>query len=825
MQQKQIVKVAVADTNYGFDRAFDYALPGWEADAGANYSIKVAPVPGCRVLVPFGNGNRKRIALILSYGDYDKNVIYKEISGVIDDVPAISAEGLMLINRLKETTFCTYFDACKLFLPASFNVKLKTRYKVNAERFEALHSLMSDDDIKAVLQVEKTGNYSGDNLKYLLSENIIYPEEYITKKEKTEKIVRLTDEYREGRLKYAFTNDKTRKTVEHLGNSPDITDKELINLFGITSASLRTLQKRGVIDMLTAAKGLLVAGSVTGSVAGAVSNFDNPLRLSEEQRTAADGILSLIRNGKPSASLLFGVTGSGKTAVFTELIVKVLSSGKTAILLVPEIALTPQLIKRFTEIFGNAVSCLHSGLSVSRRGEEYARIRAGHCKLLIGTRSAVFAPIENIGLIIIDEEQERTFVSEMSPRYDAKEIAKMRCVYHNAALVLASATPSVESYHFAKIGRYNLFTLKKRFAEAVLPEVNIVDVAADGYYNDSQNLSCTLVSEINDNLARKEQTILLLNRRGFNTIITCRSCKQTIMCPNCSVALTYHKSAGKLRCHWCGYVREEATVCPSCGSEYLNFIGTGTEKIESEIAELFPSARVLRLDADTIGSRGNYEELFKAYSRGDYDILLGTQMVAKGLDFPNVTLVGVISVDSALYAGDYRSYERTFSLLTQVAGRGGRGGKPGRAVIQTFNPHHYILKLAASQNFPDFFGEEIGNRKLLLYPPFCDLYVVEFTGSDDGKTAAAAAAFASLIRAAVNDKIKLTKEKIPLILLGPSKCIRERINNKFRYKLIIKCKSNGAFRSLLSDTYKKTFTERVFDRITVSIASNGDASM
>jgi primosomal protein N' (replication factor Y) len=790
-------------------------------------------------------GNRKRIALILSYAEYDKTTNYKEILSVIDTSPAINAEGLKLISRLKETTFCTYFDACKLFLPASFNVKLKTRYRVNEEQFEAIKALLSDEDTAELQAIRKTGKTHDDNVKYLISQKLIFPEEYIdTPKVKTEKIVSLTEKYLTGELKYAFTNDKTRKAVEFLKNSPDITDKELIRLFDISSASLKTLSKRGVVET-TAVKaaarrsvdisGVKASKSDKAGMAGKTGvlstphkSYFNPLTLNSEQLQAAEGILSLIGSGKPSASLLFGVTGSGKTAVFTDLIVKVINSGKNVILLVPEIALTPQLIKRFTEIFGNAICCLHSGLSVSRRAEELSVIRAGGCKLLIGTRSAIFAPIDNIGLIIIDEEQERTYISEMSPRYDAREVAKIRTVYHNAALVLASATPSVESFYYAKIGRYNLFTLKERYAKAVLPEVNIVDIASDGFYNDSQNLSCTLVSEINDNLTRHEQTILLLNRRGFNTVVTCRSCKQTIMCPHCSVALTYHKSEGKLRCHWCGYTRDEAKVCPSCGSEYLKFIGSGTEKIEEEIAQLFPSARLLRLDADTVSGgnvKNSYDEKFAAFERQDYDILLGTQMIAKGLDFPNVTLIGVISVDGALYAGDYRSYERTFALLTQVAGRGGRGDKPGRAVIQSFNPNHYILRLAAMQNYPEFFAEEIGNRKLLLYPPFCDLCVVEFTGSADEKTAAAASAFAKLLKTAAAVQINSTHEKIPLIVLGPARCIRERIKNKFRYKLVIKCKSNGTFRKILSETYARSFTERVFDRITVIVSMNGDASL
>jgi primosomal protein N' (replication factor Y) len=391
--------------------------------------------------------------------------------------------------------------------------------------------------------------------------------------------------------------------------------------------------------------------------------------------------------------------------------------------------------------------------------------------------------------------------------------------------VLASATPSVESYCYALSGRYNLFTLPERYADALLPDVSVIDIGADGYYGDSENLTCSLVEEINRNLESGEQSILLLNRRGFNTVVTCRTCKQTIMCPHCSAALTYHKAEGKMRCHWCGFTAREVSVCPNCKSEYLKYIGSGTQKIESEIAKLFPSARVLRMDADTISSRSDYEAKFTAFEKGEYDILLGTQMIAKGLNFPNVTLVGVISADSALYAGDYRGYERTFSLLTQVSGRSGRGVKPGRCLIQTFMPDHYILTLAAAQDYPAFYNEEIGNRKLLLYPPFCDILTIEFTGTDDNRTGAAAKLFWEKFSETARLRSETAKVKIPLHILGPAKCIRERINNKYRHKLLIKCRFNDDIREVLSEVYSNSFTEREFNHITVSISRNGDTGL
>jgi primosomal protein N' (replication factor Y) len=812
----RIASVAVADTNYGFDRVFDYKIPE---------GLRVSP--GCRVLVPFGIGNRKRIALVLGLLEADEenptehqNERIKEIAEIIDPHPLINAEGLVLIKWLVEMTFCTYFDACRLFLPSNFNIKLKIRYKVNEETLAAKIALLSEGDLAAIHKIRKTGTADDGDISYLLSQKLIYPEEYISgKREKSdEKIVTLTEDYKNGKFKYAFTSDKPRKAVQFLKTSPGISVRELQKLFDISSSSLKTLQKRQIIDIIPAPASYDPEKIQTAF-------FDSHITLTEMQKKAYDGLEKLLESGKPSASLLFGVTGSGKTAVFSKLIEKTVNSGKTAMLLVPEISLTPQIQARFAEVFGGFVSVIHSGLTVTKRAEELAKIRAGMVKLVIGTRSAVFAPLSDIGLIIIDEEQERSFISEMTPRFDAREVAKKRCVYHNAALVLASATPSVESYHFACTGRYNLFTLSERYSKASLPFVDIVDMVSDGYYGDTQNFGNTLTFEINRNLENHEQTILLLNRRGFNTVVTCRSCKQTIMCPHCSVSLTYHRHEKKLRCHWCGYVKEEADSCPSCGGKYLQFIGSGTERIEKEISDLFPGARVLRLDADTVTSRGAYEEKFSAFEKQDFDILLGTQMIAKGLNFPNVTLVGVVSTDSALYAGDYRSYERTFSLLTQVAGRGGRGDKPGRAVIQSFNPDHYILKLAAVQDYPEFFAQEIGNRKLLIYPPFCDLCVIEFTGTDDKRTSTAAAAFAAMIREKAAAIIAEKGVKLPLVILGPARCIRERINNKFRYKLVIKCRFGISFREVMSECLKLKFTEQVYSKISVSVAMNGDASI
>lgn len=490
-------------------------------------------------------------------------------------------------------------------------------------------------------------------------------------------------------------------------------------------------------------------------------------------------------------------------------------------MLIPEISLTPQMVDKFQSLFGDMVSVMHSNLSLSRRLNEYKRVKSGRAKIVVGTRSAVFAPLENIGLIIMDEEGERTYKSESSPRYNAKDIAKKRCVTHNAVLLMASATPSIESYYYAKTNRYKLFTMKRRYTGDRLPHVEILDLAAEGFYGSSSTFTEKLVEEININLERGEQSILLLNRRGYYTFISCCDCKEPVVCPNCSVPLTYHKVNNKLICHYCGHTQDMINVCPKCGKNHLKLTGIGTQKVEDEIASLFPDARILRMDADTTYSRYAYEKNFKAFEKGEYDIMLGTQMIAKGLDFPNVTLVGVVSIDKALFSGDFRSYERTFSLITQVVGRCGRGEKQGRAFIQTYVPDHYVINLAAEQNYIGFYEQESAMRKALIYPPFCDTCLIEFASEYESAADNASKAFVDMMRQKIADE----NIKLPLRVLGPAKCTYERINGKYRYRIVMKCRNNKEFRGFVSDLYKNVFKMKEFANVQTFVDINGDISL
>jgi primosomal protein N' (replication factor Y) len=540
--------------------------------------------------------------------------------------------------------------------------------------------------------------------------------------------------------------------------------------------------------------------------------------LNKEQEAAFAGINALRESGKPSASLLYGVTGSGKTAVFIKLIEATVNTGKSVILLVPEIALTPQMTKRFTEIFGERVAVIHSGFTPSQRAKEFYRIKSGFADIIIGTRSAVFAPAQNLGLIIMDEESEHTYISESSPRYSTRDVAKKRCVYYGIPLLMASATPSVETFYYAQTGRYNLFTLTERYSktdEGSLPEVITVDIFRDDYYADSIIFSEKLGAAIYDNLEKKEQTILLLNRRGYNTVAVCRSCKNAVLCPNCSIPLTFHQSGGKLMCHYCGHTEAKVSVCPKCGGG-VSFVGTGTQKIEEELNKFFPEARIIRMDADSITDRNAYERSFTAFERGEYDIMIGTQMVAKGLDFPNVTLSAVISADAALYAGDFRSFERTFALITQVTGRSGRGTKPGKAIIQTSQPDHYIIKLAAAQDYNGFYKEEIEARKLVLYPPFCDLCKLTFISPDKKNAENAAKIFANSLR----EIMKTGRQDFPLRILGPEPEIIEKVNNKYRFNLLLKTRFTNSFRQIISKLYAASYTGKEYAKTVITVDFN-----
>lgn len=540
----------------------------------------------------------------------------------------------------------------------------------------------------------------------------------------------------------------------------------------------------------------------------------SPIDLSEVQQNAFNTYLKMMDTG--GTGLLYGVTGSGKTQVYLKLIDEAISRGKDVIVLVPEISLTPQMLYIFHSRYGKKVAVMHSGLSIGERTDEYKRTDRGEAKIIVGTRSAVFAPVHNLGLIVMDEEQEHTYKSERTPRYNTRDVANFRCRYNNALFLMTSATPSVESYSAAVKGKYVLCEINERYGDSKLPEIVTVDMKKEIAQGNKSPISKTLQSLIADNLDKHKQTILLINRRGYNTFIACNSCGHVITCPNCSISLTYHSYNNRLMCHYCGYSKPLDNVCPECGKNSIRYSGYGTQRIEDELERLFPDASVLRMDADTTSAKFSHQKLFDAFSRGDYDILIGTQMVAKGLDFPNVTLVGVVNADNSLYDESYLANERSFDLITQVVGRSGRRAEAGKAVIQTINPYNDVIEYASKQDYKSFFANEIQLRKLLTYPPFCDIYFISFICEDENKAALCAKSFfENLVEL---NRTDYKNEK--LIVLGPSPSKISKLKNNYRYGLTLKCKNSKSVRKMLNDILKNIGKIKEYKSVSVSVDLN-----
>lgn len=813
MYTKLKALVAVSAASIAFDKAFSYLIPEYLSEKA---------VPGVRVLIPFGKGNRKRVGLILEIKklNEDESGKLKPIISAADSSPVLNKEMLDMVNWLRENTFCTYYDAVRTLLPSGMNINIKEHYSLNQNCIDisltdkenkVLDFLRENTDTNnAAGEVKAQGN--GLILESLISKGILKYE--LTGKQNVGdssiKMLELTESYKKSPESFKLTA-KQKILADILSEHDEISVKEACYLCGVGTSVEKKLVEKG------AAREYEYEVFRTVNIGTSDSRSLDSIVLTDEQQRVFERVSEQMNTGNPRCFLLHGVTGSGKTSVFEKLIGECIALGKQAVLLIPEISLTPQTVRRFRELFGETVAVIHSNLSLGQRMDEYKRIKRGLARIAIGTRSAVFAPFENIGLIIVDEEGERSYKSDSAPRYNAIDVAKKRCRTHNAVLLLASATPSIESYYYAQKGIYELLEMKKRYSGSVLPHVGIVDMNEERYDGNASEFSNILIDEINENLKNQEQTMLLLNRRGYHTIISCCDCHKPVYCPNCSIPMTYHKINNTLMCHYCGHSQPPVESCSECGSTRLKQMGFGTQKLEEQLNKLFPQARILRMDADTTMSKYSYEKNFKAFSQGKYDIMIGTQMIGKGLDFSNVTLVGILSVDKALYAGDFRSYERTFSLAAQVVGRCGRGGKPGRAYLQTFMPDHYVLNLAAKQDYEAFYKEEILIRKALLFPPVCDICVLGISSEDDEKAENASEKILEIIRMLVKSGVNF-----PLRVLGPVRCSYGKINGKFRYRLILKCKNTYDFRNFVRKILSETVKIKEFGDVNVFADINGD---
>ncbi|MCI5578432.1 MAG: primosomal protein N' [Oscillospiraceae bacterium] len=795
-------QVAVENTLYAFDMLYSYEIP-------QSLSDKVAA--GKRVVVPFGRGNKKRIGLVFRVSGDCPNTKTKPVDAVIDEQPVLSDELLNLCVWLRDNTFCTYFDAFRTILPPGLGYSLKTLYTL-PENFDGVLSDKEQTftDVLKKADKETFAALIAANpalVKSLCGKGALTEQTSVKRRvgDESVRMVRVREEYDEK------LTPKQKAVVDFLTEVGSASVHETSYGCGVSEAVVKRLIEKKILEMFDN----VIFRTETAEIA--VGNPEN-IVFSKKQQEVFDGLLELMNSEKPQCALLRGVTGSGKTSVFIRLINEALKQGKTALMLVPEISLTPQMVGQFRRLFGNEVALMHSSLSLGERADEYRRIRDGKAHIVIGTRSAVFAPVRNLGLVVIDEEGEGTYKSESSPRYHARDVAKQRCFAQNALLLLASATPSLESYYFARQGRYKLFEINERYNNAVLPDVYIINMQEERQIGNMSTFSMPLLGELEENLRRGEQSILLLNRRGYHTSVRCLTCGKPIECPNCSMPMTYHKVNDSVICHYCGYMRRLDKVCPACGGKYFNMKGEGTQLIEDEISEMLPAARVLRMDADTTSTKNAFEKNFSAFGRGEYDIMIGTQMIAKGLDFPNVTLVGVLKTDNLLYAADFRAYERTFSLITQVVGRAGRSGKKGRAMIQTFSPEHYVINLAAAQNYPAFFDEEIALRDAQFYPPFCDVVTFGFSCVDSVKCFAAAKKFAAMLV----ENVKPFGNRVPLRILGPAQTIVGKINGRYRQQLLVKCRNSVSLREVVEKTLKDAYSDELFGNVGFYADINGN---
>ena len=718
---------------------------------------------GSMVLVPFGRGSRARMGVVLACDAEPESAKLKYLFDVAPASACLTPELLRLVHFLKERTFCTYYEAVKAVIPYG------AQYK----------PAVAADGVTPVLQKQLTRH--------------------------TENSYRL---------------------VGGLPQKPKPTAKQLaaVALLGGGPRTLNELEDKGisraVLDNLCA-KGVLECSKVNKSIDlySSIPLKNEHICLTAEQQAAYDALLPKLEDDAPHSALLYGVTGSGKTLVFLKLIAHCLEQGRKALVLVPEISLTPQMILRLKSQFGRRVAVQHSALNHTERLLQWQMIQDGGADIVVGTRSAIFSPLENIGLIIIDEEQEHTYRSESAPRYSAHEMARQRAAENGALLLLASATPSTESFYAAQNGRTQLVRLTQRYGGNPLPKVQIVDMRAELAAGNPREISLAMEDAIRRNLDAGKQTILLLNRRGYQTMAQCEDCREVLKCQKCSVPMVYHKSAHKVLCHYCGSQMEPPTVCPTCGGK-LQYRGFGTQKAEEELAKLFPDARVLRMDQDSTAAKDAHEKLLAKFADHEYDIMVGTQMVAKGLDFEDVTLVGVLGIDSLLFAQGFRAYENVFSLITQVVGRSGRAKDPGFAIIQTTDPDNPVLNLAAAQDYDAFFEQEIAYRKLGLYPPFCGLCVIGFAGAKEIETARAAARFAALL-----GQQAAKQPDLPLRVLGPTPGSIEKINDTYRYKLTIKCRNDRRFRDLVRSALELYEQEKLPSKATVAVDLHSDGDI
>lgn len=807
-----IALIAVSAAVYAIDKPYSYLVPD---------DMQVAA--GMRVIVPFGRGNRRSEGLVIELKTEDASGL-KAIEQVLDSEPVLSEMFIRMAAFVRERYFCTFYDAIKAMLPAglwfdSTESYTRTEYPLPIEKLQknpdaksifdqiiSLGGTATKNDLKSGMALEEETLQEG--LQWLLKQSLIRSNLNYSRKihDKTEQIASLamsaeqTMDFAVKKRRTAPLQYEVLKLLCAIGSG---STKEICYLTGASMQTIRRLEKIGYLELQVRD---VFRRMIPNDVEAAA-----PLVLNEEQQVALDYLSDKLGQKDPGVSLLYGVTGSGKTSVYIQLMKETLSHGRSVILLVPEIALTPQLITLLMSHFGNEVAVLHSALRVSERYDEWKRIRLGQAHVVIGTRSAVFAPVQDLGLLIVDEEQEHTYKSENSPRYHAREVAIYRGAKEHSLVVLGSATPSIETMFFAQSGVYGYVRLESRYNGKRLPTVQIVDMKQEIRDGNPLGLSRQLQDSLAEAFSQGKQGILFLNRRGAGRCLICVDCGEVARCPRCSVNLTYHRANHRLMCHYCGYSQPTSEYCPACGGT-LKLIGSGTQKIEEEFQSVFPQTALLRMDADTVSASNNHEAILDRFQKEQVPVLIGTQMVTKGLNFENVTLVGVVDADMSLYVDHFRASETTFSMLTQVIGRAGRGLHPGKAVIQTMTPEHTVIQLAAKQDYLSFYDLEITLRQMHGCPPFSDLFTIMFVGIFEETVVKAARDF----RDALDRVLRMPPyRELQLNMLGPSPASVAKINHAYRYRLTVRCKNTRIVRALLAHWIKVFSKDKAYKGVTI----------
>lgn len=809
----KVVNVHLLSMPFYADRTYSYYVPFGFSDAVRRGNL---------VVVPFGGSNKRLTALVTSQSDANEIENLKPVLSVNNYV-SLTEEETGLCEFIAKYTFCSIGDAVKAILPPGILTGVTCIYKlsekaveepISEDAYRIMNLLFKRGELTDEQLVKSAGIAASGALAELVGKGIVIKEEKQKRpsNSKHKEIIELIMSYDEISALH-IRGARQIEIIDYLKEHGESDFEDIKKALSVNKTHLKALIEKNVI---------IVKQEVLYRGLPDVKVTRERDKLTEHQTLAYNKIAKLLDEPKPQAVLLHGITGSGKTSVIMAAMDKVLSQGKQVIMLVPEIALTPQTLARFCSIYGNRIALCHSALSDGERYDAYRRMKSGEADICIGTRSAIFAPFDNIGLIIIDEEHEHTYKSEQTPKYNAKEVASYRCGKHNAMMLLSSATPSIESYYKAKKGIYTLVELTERYGNAVLPDTTVVDLRLESKSGNISPIGRVLADRMHSVLENKEQVILFINRRGYSNFLTCTLCGSSITCPHCSVALTHHApklssriTENKLMCHYCGYSVTVPDKCPECGNSKMNYVGYGTQKAEDAVMQTFEDASVIRLDADSAGSKYSLQEILEKFRNKEADIMIGTQMVTKGHDFPSVTLVGILLADASLFTDDYRANERTFSLITQVIGRAGRADKNGVALIQTYNPEHPVILKAASQDYVSFYNDEIQVRQTLVFPPFCDIALFSFSSEDETALCNACVNFAEFMKVLLDEKYKDVK----IFIYGPFDAPIYKINEQYRKRFIAKCKMNTQTRRFFTEALTD-ISKKIGKKVTVSIDIN-----